>query len=655
MNVTQRAVGLLWCCAVAAIHAQGSPAAPSPTAVPNLIVGTVVDAGSGAPVADAIVGITTAPFLARLRNPDHLVETDAQGRFLLRDLPAGQFTIQATATGYLPGAAGATRPEGPSQDVTLAPDTHIGDIVIRLFKYATATGTVTDEAGEPVVGASVKAYRSTFVGGQRRLHAPFSGTTDDRGVDAETDDRGVYRLTWLVPGDYVFAIVSAPSTVPVAAVSDYSQALANGAGDAYSEALETSRSPHPTSPATVVGDLRMRSGSGALPPLPAADGHVMVYPTTFYPSAMTVAAASVVPLGSGEQKANIDFQLAPVSAVRVSGTVTGPDGPQGNIGVRLVPADVEGFSVEDVIPVPSALTTSTGAFTFLGITPGSYTLKVTKTARAITTPSAVVMETEGGALMVSPETSTADPSSVALTGVTPVQVGDTDIKDVGIILRTGARIVGHLAFDGAAARPGAKELSRVAIRLEPESGALYYGPIDNMFIFRPDATGKLESAQFPRGRYFIRPMFGMPPPWTVKSAMVGGRDAYDTAIELGGADINVVVTFTDRPSRMTGSVRDAGRQIDADTSVVLFPTDDRTWSAYGVQPRLVQVARTGRDGRYALSGMPPGDYFVTALKESDMRAWPDPAFLARIATLAQRLTIRADRATSLDLTTVVIR
>ena len=70
------------------------------------------------------------------------------------------------------------------------------------------SGTVTDEAGEPVIGVELRAFERRYLAGQRRL---VPGGTQ------LTDDRGVYRFGTLQPGDYLVAFVSREVTMPAAA------------------------------------------------------------------------------------------------------------------------------------------------------------------------------------------------------------------------------------------------------------------------------------------------------------------------------------------------------------------------------------------------------------------------------------------------------
>jgi hypothetical protein len=70
---------------------------------------------------------------------------------------------------------------------------------------AAVSGTVSDEAGEPVVGVEIRVFERRYLAGRKRLVA---------GGTQFTDDRGVYRLGTLPPGDYIVAFVSREVTMP---------------------------------------------------------------------------------------------------------------------------------------------------------------------------------------------------------------------------------------------------------------------------------------------------------------------------------------------------------------------------------------------------------------------------------------------------------
>lgn len=74
----------------------------------------------------------------------------------------------------------------------------IGDSVrLEFVKGGVITGTVTNAAGEPVVGVKVRAFRV------RDAKGKASPATQSGSVERTTDDRGIYRIYGLNPGSYL--------------------------------------------------------------------------------------------------------------------------------------------------------------------------------------------------------------------------------------------------------------------------------------------------------------------------------------------------------------------------------------------------------------------------------------------------------------------
>jgi hypothetical protein len=69
------------------------------------------------------------------------------------------------------------------------------------------TGMVLDERGDPAINTFVRGMRFMLTAGQRRLQQT---------AGANTDDRGIYRIHSLEPGDYVVCA----SARPLANMSD---------------------------------------------------------------------------------------------------------------------------------------------------------------------------------------------------------------------------------------------------------------------------------------------------------------------------------------------------------------------------------------------------------------------------------------------------
>ena len=94
------------------------------------------------------------------------------------------------------------------------------EAVVRLWKVGVITGQVSDEAGEPAIGVNVQAFRRADPGTPT---AAYQGSGS-----ARTDDRGIYRLATLPPGDYIIAVRQLHATVPTAMTDTMMQSLLGG-------------------------------------------------------------------------------------------------------------------------------------------------------------------------------------------------------------------------------------------------------------------------------------------------------------------------------------------------------------------------------------------------------------------------------------------
>ena len=129
----------------------------------------------------------------------------------------------------------------------------------------------------------------------------------------------------------------------------------------------------------------------------------------------------------------------------------------------------------------------------------------------------------------------------------------------------------------------------------------------------------------------------------------------DAPIQLGSEDLSgVVVTFTDRPSVVAGMVR-TRNTADPGAVVLAFPVDSDAWSNQGWVPRRLRSTRATSNGSYTLPVLPPGDYYVIALKETFGDEWRDPVFLDVLSRSAAQIHIEDGERKLQDLRTQVVR
>ena len=278
----------------------------------------------------------------------------------------------------------------------------------------------------------------------------------------------------------------------------------------------------------------------------------------------------------GEDRTGVDLHLRLVATVKVTGTVTGPEGPVPNMGVRLLHANIDEFTSDLGLETAVAATDATGAFTLLGVPPGAYTVKILKTPR----PASPAVPSEG-MVMVSSGTGTSFGTSLGPTTTTPaplpteptlwasapLSVAEADIAGVSLALRQGSRVTGRVEFEGTRNPPAPDQLQRMSVTLQP----LDARTLGLVTPGRVGADQQFRTLGFPPGRYLVT-AGGAGTDWTLKSAMVGGRDVSDEPLEIGTEEIGgVVLLFTDRPTQLTGTVRNTQNQGDPDADVVVFP------------------------------------------------------------------------------------
>lgn len=340
------------------------------------IHGRVIDRATGAPVADARVGFH---FQMRLggstsssrAQAEDITRTDAQGRFELRPLEPGEYTLHATA----PGRASADEPV-----VHVAIAEQVTDVVLAVDPAFDATGRVVD-AGDPatgIAGVEVTAFAGDGNGGW------FAVTGAD----------GAFTLHGLSPGAYLLgfqgggAIASGMEhslRIEDADVEDATFALARG--------VTVSGRVSPGGPASV--RVRGRAESGGFEVLLAARKVASAKTRVDESGAFRIDG---VPLGEwkivatgddgsegtveidvpAEGLEDVEVSMAPRS--RVVGVVQDATGaPLAGLAVNLqVPPDPAMPPGPWKVPrtEASGVSRDDGTFEIVGVPPGHYTIAV---------------------------------------------------------------------------------------------------------------------------------------------------------------------------------------------------------------------------------------------------------------------------------------
>jgi hypothetical protein len=604
--------------------AGGASAKPLETGT-GLIYGQAIDGVSTRPVANALVTLMVSGSI-----PVRVL-TDSDGRYAFRDVPKGGFAVTASKPGYSDGAYGRLRPDGPSQSLQLTDGQRVTDVTLPLWKLGTIAGAVFDDSGEPVVGAAVRVLERTVVAGKRQWQVTASSTTDDRGM---------YRIGSLVPGEYVVVLPMTPPTpikgmmlLPGLDLPVPAPPPGGGGVMAFSATYSVSGGGGSGRFINVQSD----SSAGLGPAGFTDDGHELWYPTTYYPSALTAARADVVMIKPGEEHEAVDFSIKAVRTVTVSGTLMDSTGPAASTLVTLQPADAG--DLVSPIETANAITDSGGHFEFTRVPAGQYSLRAVKSPRGA--PGGDVQTFKmGSATMVvrSVTQSSGDavpplPTDPTMWTETPVTVGTSDTTDLAVILRPGIRVGGRVEFNGSATRPTSDQYPTIGVTLMPADGKPTAFPVRG----RVEPSGTFTTMGVPAGKYVLR--VDAPTGWVLRGAMLDNRDISDAPVELRDSDVeSVTIAFTDRRTSVTGEVTTSSGNPDGKATVILFPQDSALWVDSGPSPRRLKTTRPRGDGTYSMS-VPAGDYYVIAVSDTGSFEWNDPQFLAAIAPSAIRITV----------------
>jgi carboxypeptidase family protein len=591
-------------------------AATPPRSGTGMIAGTVTADDGSRPVRRASVTLASSDGLRKT------VTTNEMGAFSFAQLPPGQYTLSATRQGYLDVSFGQRTPGSgrPGTAIQLSAGQRIAEIPLRMPRTGVLTGTITDEFGDPIMGVQVRAWRFVKKSGER---TPVSAGSDT------TDDRGVYRIASLLPGDYLVATGARDTSESLMlelakvreAVSTYEQVR----GTVW---VDKTEAPMAYSVPAISGE--------------AKSGYAPIY----YPGTLRVASATSVTLGISEERAGVDVQLQAVPLARISGSVIGPDGgPATGVDVRLV---------ENGPPSPAARTYSgpvrqDGTFLISGVPPGQYTLIARSNAKyrihldesgdaavyAFERAVSIEVESVKSEFVKMQERAAQNARSPdALWGQTELSVDGQPLTNVVLTLQRGLDVSGTFDFDDGIPPPP-PELGRMRVQIAPVSTS------------GPDAGAAVPDAQYTSGRFALRGVIpgryrlnvtGLPSGWTLKSAVFGGRDVLDTMLDVkGGEELSGgILTFASQSTELTGTLQDQSGKPIADYTIVVFPSDRRFWTPMS---RRIQAMRPSTDGRFMFRNLPAGDYRLIAVVDPEPGEWFDPAFLEQLVGATMPLTL----------------
>ena len=356
------------------------------------------------------------------------------------------------------------------------------------------------------------------------------------------------------------------------------------------------------------------------------------YATTFHPSVATLADATIISLKSGDERTGADVQVHPVTMRPVSGSVVGPNGPEPNFAVHLIPEYAASQPLERTFAAAVTASGANGTFVFPAVPPGQYVLKAWRLPQVLSIGR------------------DAMPPDTTLWGEMPVSVGETPVAGLAIGLHPGAVLAGHVEFNGSAPMPMPAQIQTFISRSFEPPWPLALG---NMMGSRVSAQGDFVVQGQPPGKYFANFANAfVPQRWYLESATLNGKDLITSPFLVEGGPVNgIALTFTDHRTEVTGLVQNARGDADADAGVLVFPADYRTWMQNGLPAQAAHLVSPSQTGMYSIVGLPPAEYLFVAAPEDMLTNWRRPETIEVLATQATRVALARGDVKHIDLRT----
>jgi hypothetical protein len=446
--------------------------------------------------------------------------------------------------------------------------------------------------------------RYVVQGGRRTLQQSGNG---------QTDDRGIYRVYGLQPGEYIVSAVprNAGPGVDVGRLQAELAQVREQVAAAITDA---------TAARELAARAAMLQGQ-----MPSQEEISTGYAPVYYPGTVSAAQAGAVTLGIGEERSSVDFQLQRVPMARIDGTVVNSTGqPTDNVQITLTDP---GAPMAGAVSM-AARADADGRFHLSNVPPGSYRLIARAAVAQPGAPGAAGPAGRGMGRGFAP-------TAIRLWGSVDVLVDGRNLTNVLVTLQQGLSVSGRIAFQGPTTQPPA-DLTRLRVNVIPvETGS---SPMMTMnSAGTVDASGKFTIASVIPGLYRLSAS-GAGNGWYLDSAVVDGQDTLDVPFEVkpGSAPSGAVITFTDRQAQLTGTITNQRGQPAPEQTLILYPADERLWVP---QSRRIRSIRPSTDGVFTFSGIPPGDYKLVAMVDVETGAWFDPSFLQQIDAASTRITV----------------
>jgi protocatechuate 3,4-dioxygenase beta subunit len=327
------------------------------------------------------------------------------------------------------------------------------------------------------------------------------------------------------------------------------------------------------------------------------------YAPTYYPGTNDSSAAVPLQSTSGQALTNIDVRLQRTRTVRVKGRVVGAPGHARVMVMMMAQNDFMGGGRQMASPQGPD-----GAFEIRGVTPGSYHV------------AAQVADQNG-----------------QLTARTPINVGNSNVENIELVLRPGTTVTGRVRIEGESQVTP----SQVSVNLQPIEMSPFGG--GGSAQVNADGTFTVQNVQPNTYRVvaFVRPQGG----GYVKSVFAGDQELRDSELVVGdGAAPTLQITLGIATAKVAGQVAADPPTANQGAMVVLLPPGEKR-----ERMDLFRTAMVDGTGKFSINAVPPGEYTAYAWDSVEPGAWQDPEFLQRFEAKGKKVVLKENDSITLEL------
>ncbi|HKS30150.1 MAG TPA: carboxypeptidase-like regulatory domain-containing protein [Pyrinomonadaceae bacterium] len=528
--------------------------------------------------------------------------TNERGEFNVKDVGAGSYFVMVEAPGLITPISSIELEEGMDQraaiiavrkefDEVTVNGTNKVDVQIRARRGGVVTGRVTYQDGDPATSAQIIILRKK----DNRLIRFITGFSPYSMLSLRTDDRGVYRIAGLPPGEYVVG------------------------------ASETNTRDDMREEYAMMG----LTGSSN-------------FSVSYYKNETSLKQATSVKVEGGQEATEINITLIERALYTISGTVMAR---QSKLPIR---ARVSIQSKSEAVTLPfmdagqSTTTDEQGHFSFTNVPDGTYVIKADPGSSE--EDEEEMRQAMTAAAEARAEGREAAPPVPKRPGLVPrqqdVNVSGSDLSGIVLELGEGGRVRGTVVVEGGDKRPIQDGMS---ISLSPRGDGSVMGSDISGYV---QQDGNFIIDKVPSGEFYVS-VNQLSDKFYVKSITVGGTDLMSEPIRIGsGSSVeNVRITISSDVATLQGRVVSAADSKPVRGSVLmLVPSDPARWrSGAAFLP-----AATGADGTFKITAA-PGSYLLILLGEGENLRFVNEAFIKARSGGAKSVTLTAGGSETIEL------